>query len=565
MRKVITFLIIGIFLISLVYATSVGTSDNDFTEGRVVYTPQPSSFNNATAEVNITNYWDNLDDYNTTQMDSGDGDTLNIKQSWLTSFGNSLWSRWFTKSPGLYNDSDTVYFNSSWMNETIDIILLGNYWFFTEESLVYGTSQGSLSETQQYDDYDSISYNLTEEVPNGFEYYANTSANVSTDVNKICIRYKSVGEDFAVSLWSISLNDWEGYMTLSEDIIFNWNCKDIRDSLDHIVDDKILMRIIDVGSASVQHKLYIDAMYVSSGYTPRVGNEVDPIFSPWLLNPIFEHNINATNINYTSTGYVNATHFGDGSQLTGLDFAKYQFTNNNFNGSGAINTTGNITASYGFFSWLGSIVNRITKLWAVDIDVNGTIQMNQGNITNVSYLCNTTNSCFTLTELNTTGGTNGGDGTGGWINTSTETNTSLNVNINQNLSVYGYLLKGIFPTNYTSFIDAPASSIADNPCWVVANGSLQKGFNPPDLRDRFIVGAGNLYSLDARSGSATHAHYFASGDHRHGPSSTARGGSSNLPEMWVADPSEYESVTGTTDAGSTLPPYHALTPIMWIC
>ena len=200
MRKVITFLIIGIFLISLVYATSVGTSDNDFTEGRVVYTPQPSSFNNATAEVNITNYWDNLDDYNTTQMDSGDGDTLNIKQSWLTSFGNSLWLRWFTKSPELYNDSDTIYFNGSWMNETIDKILLGDYWFFTEELLVSGTSAGTLSLTRQYDNYDDISYNLTEAVPSGLEYYANTSANVSTEVNKICIRYISNGDDFDVSI-----------------------------------------------------------------------------------------------------------------------------------------------------------------------------------------------------------------------------------------------------------------------------------------------------------------------------------------------------------------------------
>ncbi len=32
-----------------------------------------------------------LDDVNDTQMDGGDGDTLNIRESWLTAFGNNLW------------------------------------------------------------------------------------------------------------------------------------------------------------------------------------------------------------------------------------------------------------------------------------------------------------------------------------------------------------------------------------------------------------------------------------------------------------------------------------------
>ena len=62
-------------------------------------------------------------------------------------------------------------------------------------------------------------------------------------------------------------------------------------------------------------------------------------------------------------------------------FAKYQFLNNNFNGSGNFTTT-----DYGFFGYLGSILSRITKLWVKDIDMNGTIQMNQGNITNTTKI-----------------------------------------------------------------------------------------------------------------------------------------------------------------------------------
>jgi hypothetical protein len=44
------------------------------------------------------------------------------------------------------------------------------------------------------------------------------------------------------------------------------------------------------------------------------------------------------------------------------------------------------TSSYGFFGWLGSLTNRITKAWFTNLDLNGTIQMNQGNITNATYI-----------------------------------------------------------------------------------------------------------------------------------------------------------------------------------
>lgn len=63
--------------------------------------------------------------------------------------------------------------------------------------------------------------------------------------------------------------------------------------------------------------------------------------------------------------------------LTGHEFG----TTNSFTVVGNITTT-----NYGFFGWLGSLTSRITKLWAVDIDMNGTLQMNTGNITNSSYI-----------------------------------------------------------------------------------------------------------------------------------------------------------------------------------
>lgn len=55
--------------------------------------------------------------------------------------------------------------------------------------------------------------------------------------------------------------------------------------------------------------------------------------------------------------------------------------------------------------------------------------------------------------------------------------------------------------------------LALNPGWALADGTvtLRDGSTPPDLRDRFLVGAGTTYALGATGGSATiaaHTHSF---------------------------------------------------------
>lgn len=239
------------------------------------------------------------------------------------------------------------FINSS----SMDSALLGNYWFFNTNLTTYGTVQGTLANTNNYDDYDSIAYNLTEAVPNGLLWYANTTNNVTTSVNKICIRYKAIGNSFDLGVYDTD-GYWENYLILTESTMFSWACADIRDSPDHLLDNKILIKITNINSASTTHKLQIDALYVSSGYTPRIGNEVDPL----------------------------SLHKDGSTQLTG-----------NWN-AGAYNIT---TTQTGFFGWLGNLTSRITKAWFINLDLNGTLEMNKGNITNVSYikLDNVTGNC----------------------------------------------------------------------------------------------------------------------------------------------------------------------------
>ena len=65
---------------------------------------------------------------------------------------------------------------------------------------------------------------------------------------------------------------------------------------------------------------------------------------------------------------------GDGSQLTNLNLTGIDIN------AGSINATGNITADYGFFNYLGSLINRIKKGWFVDLDVSGDLNVTGNTI-----------------------------------------------------------------------------------------------------------------------------------------------------------------------------------------
>lgn len=97
--------------------------------------------------------------------------------------------------------------------------------------------------------------------------------------------------------------------------------------------------------------------------------------------------------------------------------------------------------------------------------------------------------------------------------------------------------------------------------WAICNGSN----GTPDLRDRFIVGAGSTYSVGATGGEATHTLTVEEiPSHRHSISAktynTARGtgGSVNL----VDPTSNYTGYTGGGQAHENRPPYYALAYIM---
>lgn len=123
-----------------------------------------------------------------------------------------------------------------------------------------------------------------------------------------------------------------------------------------------------------------------------------------------------------------------------------------------------------------------------------------------------------------------------------------------------------------------SGSIATIPAgWVLCNGTS----GTPDLRNRFIVGAGSTYAVAATGGSAdaivvSHTHSVTDPGHTHATDTTGNsylgdvsGGGSRTHPSGSSDNITNSSVTGisinTTGSSGTnanLPPYYALAFIM---
>jgi len=108
-------------------------------------------------------------------------------------------------------------------------------------------------------------------------------------------------------------------------------------------------------------------------------------------------------------------------------------------------------------------------------------------------------------------------------------------------------MKGLICLWSGAIVDIPAG-------WGLCDGSL----GTPDLRNRFLVGAGSTYAVGASGGTLTHTHPFTASPHNHsipGGAGLADGTDLDLTTTDTAS-------TGTTNPTNHLPPYFALCYIM---
>lgn len=101
--------------------------------------------------------------------------------------------------------------------------------------------------------------------------------------------------------------------------------------------------------------------------------------------------------------------------------------------------------------------------------------------------------------------------------------------------------------------------------WFGSVASIPSGFRlcdggggTPDLRDRFIVGAGGALNPDDTGGTLTHTHTFTGDGHTHG----IPVGAVLLAGVHFDTQTTVNPAIGTTDVAGHLPPYHALVFIM---
>lgn len=153
-------------------------------------------------------------------------------------------------------------------------------------------------------------------------------------------------------------------------------------------------------------------------------------------------------------------------------------------------------------------------------------------------------------------------------------------------------LYGILQTAPASAPTIPTGCII---LWSGASGSIPSGYylcdgnnGTPDLRNRFIVGAGDSYSVNQTGGSAdaivvSHTHTATSvvtdPGHLHSATSKSSGGASALSATGVSDGTvtttwntasattgitvaTTNASTGTSGTNANLPPYYALCYIM---
>ncbi len=90
--------------------------------------------------------------------------------------------------------------------------------------------------------------------------------------------------------------------------------------------------------------------------------------------------------------------------------------------------------------------------------------------------------------------------------------------------------------------------------WVLCDGNN----GTPDLRNRFVVGAGDTYNPGITSGAINHDHDFVGDGHTH----DIVGGLGLLSGPDFAPTTDEGEIGGITDNQNGLPPYYALAYIM---
>jgi len=86
----------------------------------------------------------------------------------------------------------------------------------------------------------------------------------------------------------------------------------------------------------------------------------------------------------------------------------------------------------------------------------------------------------------------------------------------------------------------------------------------PDLRDRFVPGAGATYNPGDTGGADSHVHDFTSDSHKHTIETLSDVAGDSLAYRLFDDETGYAQAVGTTDSKDGRPKYYALYYVMYV-
>ena len=258
--------------------------------------------------------------------------TGNITASWFNGKFN-----WTTGDTWNIFDGSTLTFNESKLSST--------YYNATQSNLIKGIIDGgSLINTQHPDaNYDGITLNFSEESGSpALELRVNFTG--VEDFSRGVMRYKtgSLSGDYPLrQLWNYDTSNWETLTAFTESEDFVIITMPIFNSVSYVQDGVVQLRIYKSSNGNTNNHYYVDWVAMVGGYGVPSGQEVDPIFSSWLNDPIFEYNINASDVNSTwdwltatNLNITGSAYIGDLTWNGNLDLG-----GNNITNIGKINAT----------------------------------------------------------------------------------------------------------------------------------------------------------------------------------------------------------------------------------